>query len=180
MVKNLIKVFRYSMKEEPTRGNSLIYSLKRDYRYDVIEFLSDQLCSAILHNYSLDNSFIVTSVPRRKESIIKYGYNHSEELARAVSKKLNIRYIRILQSKAKYAQKNLTKEQRFETANFTYIKKHPPNLKGMNVLIVDDIVTTGSSMAASAKLIKKLGAKKILGATIAIAYKDSYTPFVKG
>jgi competence protein ComFC len=48
------------------------------------------------------------------------------------------------------------------------------SLKGKTVIVVDDVVTTGSSLAACASLIRGMGTRKIIGATLSIAYKDSY------
>ena len=60
-----------------------------------------------------------------------------------------------------------------ENADFKLIK-NPPKLVGKKVIIVDDIVTTGASMAHCATLIRALGTKNIVGAEISIAYKDEF------
>ncbi len=161
-------------------SNYLIYSLKKDNREDVISFLTDELVYAL--NNSIDFSkgeYIITNVPRRRRSVVEYGFDHAEVLAKAVSKKLNIEYRQFLRSKSKKAQKSVQGQRRIQNAQFDYKRKREIDIKGKTVIIVDDIVTTGASMSRCASLIRGLGTNKMIGASIAIAYKDSYTPFVK-
>ena len=69
-------------------------------------------------------------------------------------------------------------QDRFKNALYDY--KKPYILEGERVILIDDIVTTGASMGACATLIKGLGAKEIVGACMAVAYRDPYTPFEIG
>ena len=69
-VHKLIKVFRYK-QDGGEKANSLIYSLKRDNRRDVLKFVSEELASSILNSIEVKDGFIVTSIPRIEKSIIK-------------------------------------------------------------------------------------------------------------
>ena len=174
-VRSLSKVYRY-VHDDPLPSNSLIYSLKRDNRADVLNFLSDELYEAITNTVEKPEECIFTNVPRRRGAVIKYGLDHAEELARSVAKRFSAEYLKLLISKTEKAQKKLGSRERLLNAKFALVK-NAPNLEGKRIIIVDDIVTTGASMGASATLIRGLGTKKIYGAAVSIAYKDSYTPF---
>lgn len=175
-IHKLIKLFRYKIDRE-LPSNDLIYSLKRDNRSDVIDFLSDELCYAINTSVKLNNDYVVTSVPRMKKSISKYGYDHAEKLARAIAKKLGLKYEKILLSQVKTEQKHSkSREERYKNARFLTKKRHS-DMSGEHILLIDDIVTTGASMSACSMLLKGLGAKSITGAAVAIAFRDEYTPF---
>ncbi len=176
-VKKLIKIFRYIPDKEGTPSNNLIYSLKRNNRADVVRFLADELADAILNTLDSTDGFIITNVPRRGSAIREYGYDHASVLALAVAKRLNIEYRSLLRSKSKKAQKKMSHNERKENAVFVCRKR--TDLKGKRLLLLDDIVTTGSSMAASADALKAMGAKQIVGVTVSIAFKDEYTPFKK-
>jgi ComF family protein len=171
-VHKVIKVYRYIHREERIPTNELIYSLKRENRGDVLKFLTDELKAAIDNSVSDAKNFVFINVPRRKESIKKYGYDHAKLLAKALAKIYSAVYYQPLLSKSKLAQKKTSGEERIKNANFD-LKKNAKSLKGKNVILVDDIITTGASMAACAMLIHGLGANKIIGATVSIAYKDS-------
>ena len=175
-VHKCIKVFRYLPDNElPT--NSLIFSLKKDNRHDVLDMLSQELADAIKFNLKNYESYVMTSVPRRKSAISKYGFDHAKILGKAISEKLGLKYINALKSNVKREQKfSMSREERFKNLKFN-IRKKSIDLSGQNVIIVDDIITTGASMGACAMLLKSVGAKRIVGASLAIAYKDPYIKF---
>lgn len=174
-IHKLVKVFRY-VRRDSLPSNNLIYSLKRDNRRDVLEFLRDELCDAISHTVKNPESCVFINVPRRREAIVKYGIDHAKLLAKAVAKKFSAQYYQPIVSKTKKAQKKTIGKERLENAQFV-LKTRAKDLSGKTVIIVDDIVTTGSSMGACAMLIRGLGAKRIMGAAISVAYKDTYIPF---
>ena len=156
--------------------NAPIYSLKRHNRKDVLEFCTDELERVIRNCYPKANTYIFTNVPRGRSSIVKYGFDHAEMLAKNLANRLGAQYEKLLVSNVKIEQKKLHGESREINAKFSLINDSI-DISGKTVIIIDDIVTTGSSMGAAAMLIHGLGAKRILGATLGIAYKDKYTPF---
>ena len=176
-VRKMAKVYRYTASDTKTPGNSLIYSLKQDNRRDVFEFLSDELAESIRRSLSItgrEKHFLITNVPRRAASIREYGYDHAAELARRISRKLGVEYSQLLVSRAKKAQKGMQGEERIKNAIFDYKRGKERSLKGITVILVDDVVTTGASMGYCASLIRGMGTRRIVGATLSIAYKDSY------
>lgn len=175
-VKKHLKIFKYLHTEQAAPGNNLIYSLKQEYREDVIDFLADELVECVKNNIQLINTeqYIITNIPRRKAAIVKFGYDHTEVLAKSVASKLNIRYMKLLKSKSKKAQKEVRGIDRLTNVNFDYISNKSIDLKGKTALIIDDIITTGASMGACALLIRALGVRECIALTVASAYNDEY------
>lgn len=171
-VKSLVKVFRYKQSEENRASCSLIYSLKHNNRNDISKRCATELAAAICNSVKSPETCIIVNVPRRRLSILKYGMDHSAILAKKISKLLGATYTAPLASRSKREQKTLQGEQRIHNADF-YIK-HQADFGGKTVILVDDIVTTGASMGRCAMLLRSLGAKRIIGAALGIAYKDSY------
>ncbi len=174
-VKRLAKVFRYKPSKDDLPSNFLIYSLKQDNRRDVFELLTEELVSAIrrmIDTSGKEDGFIVTNVPRRRAAISEFGYDHAEELAKRVGKALGIEYIKTLTSKAKQPQKATRGIERLENLRFGYATNR--KLSGKNIILVDDIVTTGASMGQCATMLRAMGAKRIYGACVAVAFKDMY------
>ena len=171
-VRKLVKVYRY-VYDDSLPSNKLIYSLKRENRKDVFEFLANELSDAVCQQIERFDNVIITNVPRRKASIKKYGYDHAAKIAKCIAKRTGAKYVPLLVSKTSKIQKKLQRSERIKNASFEYRRKLP-ELKGKTVVIVDDIVTTGASLGACAALIRALKPKNIIGASVSIAYKDKY------
>ena len=178
MMHKLVKVFRYKPSEsvnERIPSNQLIYVVKRVKRRDLLDFISDEMITSIKNSIKYEN-YVITNVPRKRNRVMKYGLDHSAEIAKCISRKLGVEYVKLLKSKSKKAQKKTHGEERLKNAKFDYVRK-PDDVEGKRVILVDDIVTTGASMGASAMLIRALGAKEVVGASLAITFRDVYRPF---
>lgn len=169
-IKKTVKCYRYINRGNDTPANALIYSLKQDNRYDVVDLSSDLMIEALSNSFTDLSKCIFTNVPRRKSAIIEHGYDHSEVLSKEIARKTGAEYIKLLKSNAKKPQKTLETIDRRKNADFVLIKNK--DLKGKTVIIVDDIITSGSSISTAASLIRSLGCTDINAAVLAIAYKD--------
>ena len=100
------------------------------------------------------------------------GYNQSELIAKEIAKKIeNIEYRNdiLLKIKNTARQSSLNKEQRKENIKNAYLIKssNKEYILNKNILIFDDIYTTGSTANECAKMLKEAGAKNIGILTIA-------------
>ena len=168
-VKRVVKCYRYINREE-FPSNSLIFSLKRDNRKDVLDVASDLLIEAIRNSINEPENYIFTNVPRRKSAIVEYGIDHSALLAEECARKIGAEYIPLMKSNAKKPQKSLETNERMLNADFELISDL--DLDGKGIILVDDIITSGASISSAAMLIRSLGCKNIVAAALAIAYKD--------
>lgn len=160
----------YSPNQE-TPANRIVYRLKRDYIKEVINFCADIMYKRAIklcEKYKIDYSnFIVTYPTRRADSTLKYGYDHAELLARAFADKMGLSAITAFENVGKEEQKTLTKAQRLTNAARSYKIADGLSIKGKGVLLVDDVMTTGATLNACAKLLKRKGAKMIIPITFA-------------
>ena len=178
-IRKLAKVFRYSPPKHELPGNLLIYSLKDDNRRDTFSFLAEELATSIERAYGVRSNeadYVITNVPRRPSAIRRAGYDHSAALAKRIASLIGVEYCQFLRSKAKHSQKDTHGEERRRNAMFVY-RRFDCDPPGRTVILVDDVVTTGASMVACAKLLRKLGVKRVVGATVSVAYKDSAASF---
>ena len=173
-IKSVIKVYRYIRRPDREPQNKLIYSLKQDGRHDVVNFSADLLSRSVKFAAPNASECVITSIPRRRSAILRFGYDHAKLLAEAVAKRVGAEYIPMLKSLSKRAQKSLHRDLRME--NVKFVEKRNVDIKGRCVIIVDDVITTGASMGAAADIISRMKPKSIIAATLSIAYNDEFIP----
>lgn len=102
----------------------------------------------------------VTYVPMFSADKRVRGYNQSQLLAERISKITNIPCQSLLiKSKKTKHQRSLKKDER--KSNIRGAFKVSANVKGMNILIVDDIITTGYTINECCKMLKRAGAANV-------------------
>jgi ComF family protein len=99
------------------------------------------------------------------------GFNQSDVLAREIGKKWNVpvRNV-ILRKKATRPQSGLTNAKRRANMQGAFGMPRGRSLAGMRVLLVDDVVTTGATASACARVLKRAGATHV--ALLALARTD--------
>jgi ComF family protein len=148
--------------EEPVVGLvlRLKYNAEADVASMVLPFLVDALPAAAPD--------IIVPVPLTPKRAKQRGYNQALLLANGLSKKLEIPVAEPLaRVKETVAQKNMTLKQRQENLSNAFEVRDKSQVKGKCVLLVDDVLTTGTTASECAKVLKRAGAKKVFVLTIA-------------
>ena len=111
---------------------------------------------------------ILIPVPVSWEKLRKRGYNQAELIADSISDCINVPTIKtaVVRVKNTPPMKDLTRIQRMKNLEGAF-KINVHDVKCRNVLIVDDIYTTGSTIDAVASELKKAGAKEVFFVTLA-------------
>ncbi len=108
----------------------------------------------------------ITFVPQNRKTHRKRGYNQTELIARELGKLLKLPVKSTLRRSEKgEKQVSLTKAARLNNARRLYSAKKL-KLEG-SCLIIDDVITTGATMKACCRLLRKMGCSEVYGAAIA-------------
>ena len=130
-----------------------------------IKDLSETLSLLIIaHFHRLDNfqsleKSVFTSVPLHKKQLKKRGFNQSKEIAKELSKTLEIPFVDAL-------VKTLPLQQG-KSLEGTFLCKDIKKIQDKKVFLVDDVFITGVTMNECAKILKKSGAKEVWGIAVA-------------
>lgn len=91
------------------------------------------------------------------------GYNQTELLAKQINYKFNIKYQNniLLKTKQNKKQSELTEKERIENVKNVYELQKSEQIKNKNILLLDDIYTTGNTIKACKKELAKAKPKKI-------------------
>lgn len=122
--------------------------------------INDEKIFAFLKRYD-----IIIPIPISRKRYKERGYNQSELIVRQLSKKCQIEFKKNVLYKTKniIAQSKLNKIERENNIKNVYDinKKIVRYIKEKNIIILDDIYTTGSTVNECSKLLKKIGVRSI-------------------
>jgi len=113
----------------------------------------------------------VTAVPLHRSKRAHRGYNQSEYLARGIALALDIPYIEALKAIRPHStQTHKGAMERWQNIQGNYaLNNDTARLAGMHILLVDDVITTGSTLTACALLLKQIPNVKVSVFTLAAA-----------
>ena len=156
-------------KETPVQ-NRIIYRIKNTRDRRAVAFLTQELATALKHEVM--DSAVVAYIPRRRIAYLETGTDQARELASSLARELGLPLLHCLKRKKgrDREQKKLGPEERWRNAKSSYALADQ-SIKGKRVILVDDIVTTGASLAACVQKLLRAGATEVL--CVAVAADDA-------
>lgn len=131
---------------------------------DVLRFLARVLESRLPHVVSRARIDLVTWVPASRSRARRRGYDQGEVLARVLARRLGLPARRLLVRSSAESQANRGRKDRLAGP-----KLRPIGTVPRRILLVDDVATTGASLAAAARTLRPAGADLVHGAVVALA-----------
>ncbi len=106
----------------------------------------------------------IVAVPISFKRYLERGYNQSWLIASEVSQVLDVPTLRFCLIKFKHnkRQSELSMFQRATNTKDVYNVFFKKSIEGKNILLIDDIYTTGSTVNECSKVLKKCGANRII------------------
>lgn len=151
----------------------LIHNLKYRSRFKTGIFLG-KLIAENYKNVILNfNADYIHPVPLHHIKKAERGFNQSYYLAKSIASRFNIELRTDLLKRGKYTstQTQLNKAEREQNIKGAFKSRKLKQIAGKNFILVDDVITTGSTIKECAKELKKSGAKKIIAVSAAAAGK---------
>ncbi|MFI5137835.1 MAG: ComF family protein [Sphingobacteriales bacterium] len=114
---------------------------------------------------------LIVPVPLHKKRMIQRGYNQSACFAEGLSEKINaaVEDNNLVREVATETQTHKSRFARFENMKEVFNVKHPEKLANKHILLVDDVITTGSTLEACGAELLKIPGLRLSIATIAYA-----------
>ncbi|MBI2515088.1 ComF family protein [Candidatus Wolfebacteria bacterium] len=157
VLQNLIHYFKYKKFENiaPVLSEILVRYLENIFR-----------------NWELEiRNFIVVPIPLHFWRERQRGFNQAKLLGEAMAKHFNLPLIlglkRIKNNKPQIKLKG--EEARRKNIAGCFAIKNPEEIKGKNILLLDDVFTSGATMNEAVKILKAAGARKIIALVAAKA-----------
>lgn len=170
----LCKTVYYLPKKSKPVQNRILFSMKHRADRKTAHFAARELSYAVERfleeNEIARESLIVTHLPRSRRSVLQYGTDQAHALAHVLADRLHVAHETLIlrDPKANREQKELTEKERLANAKQAFSACRDKDCKGKTVLLVDDVVTTGAGMAVCTRILRRMGAKRVIGAAFAV------------
>lgn len=150
------------------------------YKYGRIETLAGPLANLLAAAYPRDQRFdLIAPVPLHWRRRWQRGFNQAELLARRLGERLGIPARGVLRRRRPTrSQSGLSNAARRANVAGAFELKARTGVRGLRVLLVDDVLTTGASAGACARALKQAGARHV--AVLSVARADRRFPAGRG
>jgi ComF family protein len=163
-------VFSLSEYSNPS-VKELIHQFKFNGVREIGETFGAELAEKLSRSGAdFEENFIIIPIPLHKKSMRRRGFNQSEILARTISEKLSVPLLTGVLVKTKttpHQTETKNRHERLENLVGAFEITDKEEVSGKNIILVDDIITTGATLTECAKVLKRSGAKNIYGVAIA-------------
>ena len=148
-------------------SKKLILDFKFYDKTDLAPFLAKMLY-VVGKDVFAEGIDIIIPVPLHYTRLLKRRYNQSSLLAKELGNITNIEvdYKNLIKRKKTKAQVECNVNERLINLKDAFSLKYPEKLKGKKVLLIDDVLTTGSTLNECAKAIKSAKPKSIYSLTL--------------
>lgn len=170
-----VKATAYGSYESGLR--ELIHLLKYDGVRPAANVLGRMLAEAMvpLQSHFTAGEVLVVPVPLHARKRRQRGFNQTELIARAALKHQPFRRFELApvldRTRETQSQIGLSRHQRRENLRGAFAVTRPEQVRGREILLVDDVFTTGTTVSECARVLHRAGAAKVYVATVARTLK---------
>jgi competence protein ComFC len=152
--------------------------LIRLFKYSKIETLSKPLGRLLLEVLPRDQSFdLVTAMPMHWYRRWERGFNQADLLAKPVARKYGLKVAPLLRRvRLGKRQAGLGATERHKNLKGAFQLARNARVEGKRILLIDDVLTTGTTLAAATAVLKDAGAKWVSVLTVARVMRRSGLP----
>lgn len=163
---NITKVFALGKLKDDERFLNVIHSFKYYGKRKIGAELGDILGRKIAESGSKYD--LIIPVPIHKAKKRERGFNQSDYIAAAIANQLSIKSYCDIVIRRQYtvSQTLLTAEKRLENMQNVFVVKDKDIIQGKDILLVDDVFTTGATLNSLALALLEAGVNSCDAATI--------------
>ncbi len=153
------RAFAMIYYEPHSQVSCMVHSLKYLGHPEVGDFMGRMMSAELLGSTFFDGIDMIVPVPLSRKRKRKRGYNQSREIARGISSLTGIPVADNIVRRARFVESQTQKHrwQRLENVDGVFRLCDNPSVDGKHILLVDDVVTTGSTIISCANEISRGG-----------------------
>jgi len=156
-------------------ANPLIRELIKSFKYYYVKELAEPLSQLLIKtlktfNFSASGGqFLIIPIPLHEHRLRYRGFNQAELLAKKVASHFNlpIETNALKRIVSTYPQANIKNTDKRKNNLKDVFEIMPGAIKGKNILLIDDVATTGATLIEAARILKSNGAREIWALVVA-------------
>ena len=166
--------FNFDRAFSPCKYNGTIKKMIHEFKYSGRNYLGKtlgQIMNNFIYKYNLpiSNMDFIIPVPLHNARLREREFNQAQILSERIAKEFNKKLLPkvLTRTKATKTQTELSLEERKRNVKNSFSVTSPQLIIGKNLLLIDDVLTTGSTLNEAARSLKASGARIVFVMTLA-------------
>ncbi len=171
----LVHAFALFYFTKQGKVQQLLHHIKYGHQKEIMQrlgrYLGVRLCE---QGYGRSDFDLILPVPLHGRRLRVRGYNQSALFAQGLGEVLGIPVLTqgVIRQVYTATQTSKGRLERWDNVAEAFVVQDPCLVKGVNILLVDDLVTTGATLSGCGKRLLQAGAEKLSIATLAVAHHE--------
>jgi ComF family protein len=158
-----------------TEYEGLVAKLLQAYKFNHLRSAAQpisQMMASTIRSFNSDEmlerrNYLIVPVPTASSRVRQRGFDQTELMSRLISLSLRIDKKGLLSRRGQSQQVGSSRAQRYKQVLDTYYVNSTTGVNGRNVLLIDDVVTTGATLSEAARVLRLAGARQVDGLVFA-------------
>ena len=140
-----------------TEWQRIVHNFKYHGRWFFAQKMGEWMGEELLDSGNFDDIDLIVPIPLHYRRRLHRGYNQSEQLALGVGRKMGVECDFRSMRRCHYndSQTSKSRSERWENVEEIFEVRKVEKLRGKHILLIDDVLTTGATMASCASAIVK-------------------------
>lgn len=170
-VENIVSLYYF---HKHSKVQNLLHAIKYQNAQTAAIVVGEWYGYDLQKNLQFKEIDTIVPVPLHPEKLKKRGYNQSALFAEGIQKAMPCAHLStedLIRTVHNESQTKKSRIARIENIENVFALNNPESFKNKNVLLVDDVITTGATIEACGKLLRNAHVNQLMIATIACAIK---------
>lgn len=152
---------------------TMLHQLKYRGNKEIGHYLGTLTGDTLLRSSRFSNIDYIIPLPLHPSKEFKRGYNQADLIAEGIAESMMVPVMKknVIRKYATATQTKKSRIDRWQNVSESFSIVHPDKLTGKNVLLVDDVITTGATLEACGKCILNTTGAGLYISTLAYANK---------
>lgn len=154
----LIRMGAFTRYERGNVASEIVRNLKFRHHYELGEWMGRKAVLQLRDTHLFDTVDLLVPIPLTESRLHSRGFNQAEAIARGMAAELGIpvRPDILKRLRDRESQTHFTLVQRFENADHVFTLGPHNDVQGCHLMVVDDVMTTGTTMLGAIDVLKKI------------------------